>query len=39
MQNDFTDASKETRFTEFGDLFPVNEWRHDFIKLCWRFII
>jgi hypothetical protein len=21
----FTDASKETRLTEFGDLFPVNE--------------
>jgi hypothetical protein len=25
--------------TEFGDLFPVNEWRHYFIELCWRFII
>lgn len=35
----FTFASTEIRLTEFDDLFPVNEQRHDFIRLWCRFIM
>ena len=30
---------KEQVWHILGNLLPVNEWRHVFITLCWRFII
>jgi hypothetical protein len=35
----FTSPSQETCFTDFGYSLPLNMWCHEFITLCWYFMI